>query len=181
MKVLITDNRSTPRIIYIDGVGYILPSKHPVPMDITLTAKTLLTKNEFMEVVEQEEEFHPKEAPNPEDILYSEEVVSEIREEEENPHIEEPKSEEPKSEEPKSEEPKLCTVVEEQEDEETHSEETISETESSSEIVEQEEQQEEKPDYSSMLVKDLRAIMEERGVDCKGWLKKDIVEYLETH
>ena len=176
MKVLITDNRSTPRIIYIDGVGYILPSKHPVPMDITLTAKTLLTKNEFMEVVEQEEEFHPKEAPNPEDILYSEEIVDEIREEEENPHIEEPKSEEPT-------EPKLCTVVEEQE--ETQSDESSSETESSSEIVEQEEpqeeQQEEKPDYASMLVKDLRAIMEERGVDCKGWLKKDIVEYLETH
>jgi hypothetical protein len=151
-------------------------------MDITLTAKTLLTKNEFMEVVEQEEEFHPKETPNPEDILYSEEVVSEIREEEENPHIEEPKSEEPKSEEPKSEEhiePKLCTVIEEPE--EAQSDENISETESSSEIVEQEEPQEEKPDYASMLVKDLRAIMEERGVDCKGWLKKDIVEYLETH
>jgi hypothetical protein len=176
MKVLITDNRSTPRIIYIDGVGYILPSKHPVPMDITLTAKTLLTKNEFMEVVEQEEEFHTKEAPNPEDILYSEEVVSEIREEEENPHIEEPKSEE-------HIEPKLCTVV--GEPEEAQSDENISETESSSEIVEQEEpqeeQQEEKPDYASMLVKDLRAIMEDRGVDCKGWLKKDIVEYLETH
>ena len=197
MKVIITDKRETPRVIYIDGKGYVLPSNRPITMNISDRAKTILDRTEFIQVIKSEmkasdnrksnvsdkELLAPESSPEQETIDKKvEDEKKEDKVEEKEDTIEEKKDNEvqepvvtrqaPVSNKVEKSEP----VIEEQENNEP----TIEEQEEIKEES-QEEIKEEKPDYSSMLVRELKEILDARGVDYKGWLKKDMVEYLENN
>ena len=179
MKVYLRDKRANPRVIYIDGKRFVLPSSKEVVQDISrsafnnLSAMGCISIREYVEeenVEVQEEVVEEREikaaskpnevkpAPTPdvdvsglvvEDKLEDSTIVSPVEE----PKAEEPKAEEPKAEEPKSEEPKS---------EEPKAEET-------------------KPDYSSMTKTQLKEVVKEKGGDPSGMTKANLLDWLNSH
>ena len=164
MKIYITDIRNNPRIVYIDGKRFILPSKKEIIKDVSKGSYEALSKLPFMKVRPVEEE----------------------------PVVEEPKAEDLIAEEPVKEEPKVV--------EEAPKEEAVPEMVNASEVLNEsvivsqeevvEEPKEEIPaeepakeedkavDYSSMSKKELRAVLEGKGVDTTGMTKAVMLEKL---
>ena len=175
MKVLITDLRNNPRIIHIDGRRFILPSRKEILHEMSRGAYDTLSNFPFIRVRPVEENIlEPiKEEPIKEEPIKEEPIKEE-------PIKEEPIKEEPIKEEPIKEEPTRNNISEV-----VNSTEVLHE----SVIVSQEEPVVEEPvveesndtvDYSSMTKKELRALLEEKGVDTTGMTKAVMLETLKN-
>lgn len=191
MKVYLRDKRVNPRVIYIDGKRYVLPSNKEVVKEISraafnnLSAMNCISIREYTEpeeegnLVEAPAEEQPKKEetkpvntqkkPEPEVDVSGLVVEDKLEDSSIVSSVEEPKHEEaPKVEEPVEENKEEAPV------EEAKSEDTPVQEEANPEG-------EEKPNYSSLTKKELKALVEEKGGDTSGMTKANLIDWLNAN
>ncbi len=172
MKIYITDIRNNPRIVYIDGKRFILPSKKEIIKDVSKGSYEALSKLPFMKVRPVEEEPVVEE-PKAEDLIAEEPVSSgDMEEVKEEPKVvvEAPKEEAV---------PEMVNASEVLTESVIVSQEEVAEEPKAEIPAEEPAKEEDKAvDYSSMSKKELRAVLGEKGVDTTGMTKAVMLEKL---
>ena len=184
MKVILKDKRSNPRITFIDGKRYILPSNKEVIKDISRNAFLYLSQCAWLEVRKYIEpkvvEQKPEETEPPisniesnESAIENKESVKDAVENSVNENntvttnvvlVEEPEIRE--------------DVVDEKPTEDIHVEESVI-TPSNEEIVA--DSSVEEVNYSSMSKRELKSVIEKMGGDPSGMSKANMLDWLKNN
>ena len=182
MKVYLRDKRVTPRVVYIDGKRYVLPSNKEVVKEISRAAFNNLSAMNCIsirEYIEPENSGNIVEAP-----------AEEQPKKEETKPVEAPKKEDSPKDEVKKEEPEVDVsgLVVEDKLEDSHIVSPVEEPKQEVSVEENKEESkpvEEKPatkvDYSSLTKKELKALVEEKGGDPTGMNKANLVDWLNAN
>ena len=195
MKVILKDKRNNPRIIYIDGKRYVLPSNKEVIKEISRKAYLYLLQCSWIEVkkyIEPKVEESKTESSTNEVKNESKEKNNKTEEkltEENTEYIKENTNIESKENEIK---PMVDSVVDSKESfikediPATNVVEIVENIDNSDENVEtvvseKTNEVENTIDYSSMSKKELRAIIEEKGGDTTGMSKANMLDWLKNN
>ena len=161
MKVVLKDKRRNPRIMSIDGKRFIFPSNKEIVKDISLFAFKELSKCNWIEVREYKDTVEGK-------VELGKGIDSIV----EPPSVMEPEKVEVDS--PKEEVEEIISNIKE---ELAPAVDSVKE-EKSVEVVEEEKST---VNYSSLTKKELRILLEGKGVDTSGMSKANMVDWLNSN
>ena len=180
MKVILKDKRNNPRITFIDGKRYILPSNKEVVKDISRNAYLYLSQCSWIEVRKYVEpkvvEQKPEETETPSSDTEPKEIIIENKESVKEEIVE-----------PVKESNTVATnvvLVEEPEiKEDVVTENPVEEVviDSQNEEVTEDTTPVEEVNYTSMSKRELKAIIESKGGDPSGMSKANMLDWLKNN